>query len=101
MPGWRDFLRPSASDREQRELGGVTKPLRSSAGDTAFRERMEGKGSPDWLWEVQLHGRFLQKPNGPVWLRAELRDSPMQLGLVSRALCTDPRECPWAWVAGS
>ncbi|CAJ1364857.1 unnamed protein product [Effrenium voratum] len=63
------------------------RPPTGSNGNWAFRERMEGKGSPDWLWEVQLHGRFLQKPNGPVWLRAELRDSPMQLGLVSRALC--------------
>ncbi|CAE7869255.1 CATSPER1 [Symbiodinium microadriaticum] len=55
--------------------------------EAAYRERLEGKGSPDWLWEVQLHGRFLRKPQGPVWLRAELRDGPMQLGLVSRALC--------------
>jgi len=40
------------------------RPPTGSNGNWAFRERMEGKGSPDWLWEVQLHGRFLQKPNG-------------------------------------
>ena len=35
----------------------------------AFRERLEGYGSPDWLWEVQLHGRFLKEPAGNMWLR--------------------------------
>eukprot|EP00931_Biecheleriopsis_adriatica_P063261 TRINITY_DN38269_c0_g1_i1.p1 TRINITY_DN38269_c0_g1~~TRINITY_DN38269_c0_g1_i1.p1 ORF type:complete len:962 (-),score=150.96 TRINITY_DN38269_c0_g1_i1:19-2904(-) len=63
------------------------RPPSGSSAPWAFRERMEGRGSPDWLWEVQLHGRFLKQPRGPVWLRAELRDGPMQLGLVSRALC--------------
>lgn len=37
----------------------------------AFRERLEGYGSPDWLWEVQLHGRFLKEPAGNMWLRRD------------------------------
>eukprot|EP00930_Biecheleria_cincta_P096035 TRINITY_DN8790_c0_g1_i2.p1 TRINITY_DN8790_c0_g1~~TRINITY_DN8790_c0_g1_i2.p1 ORF type:complete len:972 (+),score=180.55 TRINITY_DN8790_c0_g1_i2:54-2969(+) len=63
------------------------RPPAGSTAPWAYRERLEGRGSPDWLWEVQLHGKFLRQPRGPVWLRAELRDAPMQLGLVSRALC--------------
>lgn len=63
------------------------RPPKGSSAPWAFREHLEGYGSPDWLWEVQLHGRFLKTPTGPIWLRGELRDSPMQLGLVSRALC--------------
>lgn len=63
------------------------RPPKGNSASWAFRERLEGYGSPDWLWEVQLHGRFLKKPAGNMWLRGELRDSPMQLGLVSRALC--------------
>lgn len=30
----------------------------------AFRERMEGKGSPDWLWEAR-HFRVHVSPQGP------------------------------------
>lgn len=63
------------------------RPPKGSSSSWAFRERLEGYGSPDWLWEVQLHGRFLKPTGKTIWLRGELRDSPMQLGLVSRALC--------------
>mmetsp|Transcript_16351 Transcript_16351/g.28670 ORF Transcript_16351/g.28670 Transcript_16351/m.28670 type:complete len:923 (-) Transcript_16351:32-2800(-) len=62
----------------------AARPPEGSKANWAYSERTKKHG---WLMEVQLHGRFLKKPQGEVYLLGELREGPMQLGLVSRALC--------------
>lgn len=45
------------------------------------------RGDPIPLWEIQIQGRFKVAPKGFVFFGFELWDGPMQLGLVTRALC--------------
>mmetsp|Transcript_103220 Transcript_103220/g.205146 ORF Transcript_103220/g.205146 Transcript_103220/m.205146 type:complete len:945 (-) Transcript_103220:52-2886(-) len=41
----------------------------------------------NYCFELQICCRFKTKPQGILWLLAELRDGPMRLNLVTRALC--------------
>jgi len=52
-----------------------------------FEDLLEGRGAPIPKWELQIQGRFKVIPEGTVFFGAELWDSPMQLGVLTRALC--------------
>lgn len=62
------------------------RPPKGSATPLSHPRRLDGKGSPGLLWEVQLQGRLKTKPRGPLLLQAELRDKPMKMGPIMRGV---------------
>mmetsp|Transcript_19650 Transcript_19650/g.45792 ORF Transcript_19650/g.45792 Transcript_19650/m.45792 type:complete len:945 (-) Transcript_19650:73-2907(-) len=49
--------------------------------------RLSKFGGAEFCFEMQIQCRFKTDPRGPVWVTGELRDGPMKLNLVTRALC--------------
>jgi hypothetical protein len=52
--------------------------------DFVHDELLEISGAP---WELQIQGRFKTKPHGQVFCGGELREGPMQLGMVISGFC--------------
>lgn len=59
-------------------------PLGTEAPSHSARLRKNGA---DYSFEFQIQCRFKAAPRGTVFMSAELRNGPMQLNLVTRALC--------------
>lgn len=62
------------------------RPPKGSAEPLSHPRRLNGKGSPGLLWEVQLQGRLKTKPRGALLMQAELRDGPMKMGPIMRGV---------------
>lgn len=57
--------------------------------DTPFEytDLLASRGEPLALWELQIQGRFKTKPAGTAFVGFELWDGPMEVGLLTRAIC--------------
>mmetsp|Transcript_50654 Transcript_50654/g.118335 ORF Transcript_50654/g.118335 Transcript_50654/m.118335 type:complete len:469 (+) Transcript_50654:45-1451(+) len=49
--------------------------------------RLSKFGGAEFCFEMQIQCRFKTAPAGPIYVTGELRDGPMKLNLVTRALC--------------
>jgi len=77
---------PFSNDAFEGQVFFAHRPPAGSKVPFEYEERLSKFGPPNWNWELQVHGRFKSPPRGSIWLAGELRDGPMSLNLVTRAL---------------
>jgi hypothetical protein len=64
----------------------VHRPQAGNVASFAHDDLLHSFGA-NYCFELQICCRFKSKPQGTLWFLGELRDGPMRLNLVSRALC--------------